>query len=115
MLAELQKLQHSTGQLTVSLQSSVHDSASHIQSQIAQIQQSYSDFSDALSTTVRELTGIVKQKDLPMQEKASRVSKEVQNRVNPLLETVKKGVSEVLARSKDATPATNGDVSSYKQ
>ncbi len=112
MLAELQKLQNSTGQFSASLQSSVHDSASHIQSQI---QQSYSDFSAALSTTVHELTGIVKQKDLPIQEKASRVGKEVQSRVTPLLETVRKGVSEVLARSKDVTTATNGDASSDKQ
>lgn len=112
MLTELQKLQNSIGQLTASLQSNVHSSASHIQSQIAQ---SYSDLSAALSSTVHELTVIMKQKDMPIQEKLSCVSKEVQSRVHPLLETVKKGVSEVLARSKDVASATNGDVSSDKQ
>jgi len=109
MLAELQKLQASTAQLTASLQSSVQGSASHIQSQIPQIQHAYADLAAALSCTVHELTGIVTQKDLPLNEKVSRVSKEVGDRVTPLLETVKKTVSETLARSKvEASGADNG-------
>ncbi|KAF8957329.1 lipid droplet-associated perilipin protein [Flammula alnicola] len=100
MLAELQKLQASTTALSSSLQSSLHNSATQIQSQIPQIQQSYADLTAAISSTVNELSAIVTTKDLPLQEKVTRVSKEVQDRVHPLLETVKKGVADVLARSK---------------
>ncbi|KAH9478236.1 hypothetical protein JR316_0008689 [Psilocybe cubensis] len=103
MLAELQKLQASTNSLTTSLQASLQNSASQLQSQLpSQIQQSYADLSAALTSTVNELTTIITTKDLPLQEKVARVGKEVQERVHPLLETVKKGVSEVLARSKEA-------------
>jgi hypothetical protein len=117
MLAELQKLQTSSTELTASLQNTLHSSAAQIQSQIPQIQHSYADLTAAISSTVHELTAIVTTKDMPLQEKVTRVSKEVQDRVQPLLEAVKKGVSEVLARSKVAeakatdavTDAANGN------
>ncbi|KAF8167765.1 hypothetical protein B0H34DRAFT_682965 [Crassisporium funariophilum] len=111
MLAELQRLQASSSSLTASLQTSFQSSASQIQSQIAQIQHSYTDLSAALSSTVSELTGIMTTKDLALQDKVARVRKEVQERVQPMLEAVKQGVSEVLARSKtevDSISTTNG-------
>ena len=103
MIHELQRLLASTSHLATSLQSGVQDSTSHVQ-------QAYAEFTTALSNTVHDLSSIVKEKDVPVQEKVSRVSKEVQNRVTPLLDTVKKGVSEVLARSKETAPSggTNG-------
>ncbi len=100
MLVELQKLQTSSTEFSASLQNTLHSSAAHIQSQIPQIQQSYADLTAAISATVGELSAIITTKDLPVQDKVTRVSKEVQDRVQPLLESVKKGVSEVLARSR---------------
>lgn len=102
MLVELQKLQTSSTEFSASLQNTLHSSAAHIQSQIPQIQQSYTDLTAAISATVSELSAIITTKDLPVQDKVTRVSKEVQDRVQPLLESVKKGVSEVLARSRAA-------------
>jgi hypothetical protein len=113
MLAELHKLQASTSSLTASLQATIQNPGSQIQSRIPPIQQSYADLTAALSSTVNELSKIVTTKDLPLQEKLARVGKEVHERINPLLETVKKGVSEVLSRSKAEptptdSPTTNG-------
>lgn len=102
MLVELQKLHTSSTEFSASLQNTLHSSAAHIQSQIPQIQQSYTDLTAAISATVSELSAIITTKDLPVQDKVTRVSKEVQDRVQPLLESVKKGVSEVLARSRAA-------------
>ncbi|KDR79852.1 hypothetical protein GALMADRAFT_116362 [Galerina marginata CBS 339.88] len=113
MLAEINKLQTTTVSLTASLQASIQNSASQIESQIPQIQQSYAHLTAALSSTANELTHIITAKDLPLNEKVARISKEVQDRVTPLLDTVKKGVAEVLTRSKDtaqdaSATATNG-------
>lgn len=98
MLVELQKVQNSVASLPDSLQTTFQNSASQIQSQIPQIQQSYTDLSAALSSTANELTSIIK-KDLPLPEKVGRVGREVRERIQPLLEAMKKGVSDVLARS----------------
>ena len=105
MLVELDKLQKSAASLTASLQTTLHNSASQIQSQIPQIQQSYADLSAALSSTANEITSIVVHQDLPLQEKVGRISEEVRERIQPLLESVKKGLSEIFARSK---PQVNG-------
>lgn len=106
MIQEIHKLQASTWDFATSLQTGVQGSASH---KVAQIQQAFASLSGALSTTAQELSSIITQKDLPVQEKMSRVAKEVQNRVTPLLDTLKNGVSEVLARSKETTSdVTNG-------
>jgi DNA anti-recombination protein RmuC len=107
MVDELQKLQASTSQLAASFQSGVQDSASHMH-------HAYAEITGALSDTVRGLTSIIKEKDVPVQDKVSRISKEVQNRVKPLLDTLKKAVSEALARSKEASPSggTNGHATS---
>ncbi|KAF8812120.1 hypothetical protein BYT27DRAFT_7183143 [Phlegmacium glaucopus] len=109
MLVELDKLQKSATSLRASLQSTLQNSASQIQSQIPQIQQSYADLSAALSSTANELTSIIVNQDLPVQERLSRVGKEVRERIQPLLESAKKGISEVLARSEPQTTTTNGN------
>ncbi|KAF9477880.1 lipid droplet-associated perilipin protein [Pholiota conissans] len=109
MLAELQKLQTSTTELSASLQNTLSNSATQFQSQVPQIQQSYADLTAAISATVNELSTIITTKDLPVQEKVTRVSKEVQDRVHPLLEAVKKGVSEVLSRVKPTEETKESD------
>ena len=109
MLVELDKLQKSGASLTASLQTTLQNSASQIQSQIPQIQQSYADLSAALSSTANELSCIITNHELPLQEKVSRIGKEVGERIQPLLESVKRGVSEVLARSAPHTNPANGN------
>ena len=109
MLVELDKLQKSAASLTASLQSTLQNSASHLQSQIPQIQQSYADLSAAISSTANELSSIVVNQDLPLQEKVGRVGKEVRERIQPLLESVKKGVSDILARSETQVNSTSSN------
>ena len=99
MLAELVKLQKSAAAFADSLQTTLQSSTSQIQSQIPQIHQSYTDLSAALSSTATELRSIITNQDLPLQERLGRVSKEVGERIMPLLESVKNSVSKVLARS----------------
>jgi hypothetical protein len=106
MLQELQKLQSSTASLSASLQSTasstLHESTSHIQ-------HAYHDVSSHLSSTVSELSSIVTDKNLPLPEKVSRVGREVQEKISPLLEAFRKSLTEVLARGKEeAHSATNG-------
>ena len=65
---------------------------------------------------MNEPASIIKQKDLPVQEKVSRVSKEVSDSVTPLLNAVKKGVSDFLAQGKSqasesSEPTDNGQAS----
>jgi hypothetical protein len=109
MLVELDKLQKSAVSLTASLQTSLQNSASQLQSQIPQIHQSYIDLSAALSSAASELSSIVTNQDLAIQEKVSRLGREVRERIQPLLESVKQGVSEVLARSKPQADLPNGN------
>jgi DNA anti-recombination protein RmuC len=109
MVVELDKLQKSAASLAASLQTSWQSSASQIQSQIPQIHQSYADLSAALSSTANELTSIITNQDLAFQEKVGRFGREVRERVQPLLESVKKGISEVLARSEPQVDVPNGN------
>ena len=109
MLVELDKLQKSTTSLAASLQTTLQNSASQIQSQTSQIHQSYADLSAALSSTVNELSSIITDQDLAFQEKVGRVGREVRERVQPLLESVKNSVSEVLARSDPQVDLPNGN------
>lgn len=108
MLVELQKLQASAATLSASLQSTasatLHNSTSQIQSQIPpHVQQIYADFSATLSSTITDLRAILTTKDLPLQEKVARVGHEVGERVQPLLENLKKSVQEVIARGRAPT------------
>ncbi|KAF9528398.1 lipid droplet-associated perilipin protein [Crepidotus variabilis] len=116
MIAELQKIQASTSQLAASFQANVHDSAAQIQSSLPQIQQSFAELAQAVGETTHHLKDIVVQKDLPIQEKVSRVSKEVQDRIAPLLDTIKNGLSEALAKSKETKDsATNGNSNGHAE
>ena len=100
MVSELQKLQSSTASFASSFQTTLQSSASQLHAIQPQIQQTYADLATSLTSTANELANIIKQKDLPVQEKVSRVSKEVRDSVTPLLEAVRKGVSDLLARGK---------------
>jgi len=95
MIQELRNLQHSTSNFSTSLQSGVHD-----------LQHAYRDFSDALSSSAHDLSSILTEKDVAVQEKATRFGKELQNQVMPLLDRVQKSISDVLDRSKNK--AANG-------
>lgn len=111
MLCELRKLQASTTSLSASLQSSAattfHNSTSSIQAQIPlQIQQTCAELSAGLSSAVTDLNRILTSKDISMPEKASLVSKEVRERVTPLLENMKKSMHDVLTRNKPETTPT---------
>ncbi|KIL63409.1 hypothetical protein M378DRAFT_127665 [Amanita muscaria Koide BX008] len=100
MLQELHKLQSSTASLSASLQSTattLNDSASHIQ-------HAYHDISSRLSSTASEFSTIIIDKNLPLPEKASRLGKEVQEQISPLLETIRKSLNEVLPRGKEQAP-----------
>ena len=110
MHAELVKLQKSAASFTDSLQTTLQSSASQIQSQIPQIHQSYADLSAALSSTASELGSIITNQDLPLQERLGRVSKEVFERIQPLLESMKNGVSNVLARSQPQVDSSGNSV-----
>lgn len=101
MVAELQKLQTSTA----SFSTSILDSAAQLQNQIPpQIQQTYTDVTNNLSGAISELRKIISKENITIQEKVSLVGHEVQNRVSPILDTIKKGVSELLSRGREATP-----------
>jgi DNA anti-recombination protein RmuC len=110
MLAELNKLQNSAASFKDSLQTNLQSSASQIQSQIPQIHQSYTDLSAALSSAANELGSIITNQELPLQERLGRVGTEVRERIQPLLDSMKNGVSKVLARSKSQVDSPgNGD------
>ena len=103
MLIELQKLQTSTMSISGSLQSQ----ASQLQTQIPpQVQQTYAELSKRLSSAVTDFHAIITTKDLPLQDKVGRVGHEVQERVAPLLESFKNGISDLLARGKQDVAAT---------
>jgi len=56
--------------------------------------------STRLTAAVSELSSIISTQDLPLQEKVTRVGKEVREQISPLLETVRKGLSDILASGK---------------
>ncbi|RDB27997.1 hypothetical protein Hypma_002095, partial [Hypsizygus marmoreus] len=110
MLAELHKLQSSTAALSSSV---INNSTSRVQAQIPpQIQKTYAEVSQDLSSAVSELRNIITTKDITLQEKVHRVGSEVQEHVGPLLESIKKGVSELLARGKAEASEASSDVKS---
>lgn len=121
MLCEMQRLQTSTAQIAASLQNTatdtLHKSTTQIQSQIPphiqeQIQKSYHELAEQLSSATNDLRDVMATKDISVQEKVKRVSKQVQDRVTPLLAKVREGVSQALARGKkqasETSDAANG-------
>jgi hypothetical protein len=116
MLAELQKLQSHTSSFAATVQSSIDNSKSQLQTQLApQVQQTYSEISSALAVTVSDLTEILKKSDAPLQDRVVLVGKEVRERVSPLLETVKKGLADILARGKDMMSAPSSPKESSEE
>ncbi|KAJ3545381.1 hypothetical protein NMY22_g2462 [Coprinellus aureogranulatus] len=115
MLVELQKLQKQTNTLSASIQSTVQSSKSQLQTQLGpQIQQTYTEISSILSATISDLNEVLRKKDMPLPEKVSLVGKEVRERVSPVLETIRKGIFEILARGKEVmqsppTSASQGE------
>ncbi|KIY53306.1 hypothetical protein FISHEDRAFT_33601 [Fistulina hepatica ATCC 64428] len=97
MVQQLQHLQESTAALAASLQAQIPP----------QVEQTYAELATGLSTTVTDLRNIMLEKDVPLQEKATKVRQEVGERVTPLLENVRKGLTDVLTHrqaSPDAAP-----------
>lgn len=106
MLVELQKLQGSTAAISTSLQSQ----ASQLQTQIPpQVHHKYTELSSSLSSAITDFSAILMAKDMPLQDKVGRVGREVQERVAPLLDSFRKGITELLAGGKqdvsDSAPA----------
>ncbi|KAF6762110.1 hypothetical protein DFP72DRAFT_1041544 [Ephemerocybe angulata] len=115
MLAELQKLQSQTNALSTSIQSSIQTSKSQLQTQLGpQIQQTYSELSTVFSTTIADLNEILRKKDTPLPDKVGLVGKEVRERVSPLLDAVKKGFAEILARGKEFASQPSSPTSEKK-
>ncbi|KAF9269560.1 lipid droplet-associated perilipin protein [Marasmius fiardii PR-910] len=106
MIAQVQKLQCQLQELSGTLQSSAVAAYHNSSQQIPELQKSLRDLSS-------ELHNIMIAKDETIQEKASRAGNQVKERVAPLLETMKRNISEFLekARSRDQTekkPPQNG-------
>ena len=86
--------------------STLHESTSQLQARIPpQIQQAYIEVSSHLSSAVSELSSIITAKDLPLQERVSRVGKEVREQISPLLESIRKTLTDVLNRGKEEASA----------
>ena len=107
MLAELVKLQNSAVSFKDSLQSSA---SSQFQSQMPQIHQSYADLSAALSSAVSELSSIMTNKEISLQEKFGRVGVEVCERIQPLLDSMMHGVLKLRARSESHVDSSGNGV-----
>jgi len=102
MVQELQKVQHSSANLSSSLASSLH-SASAAQ------QEAFNEISATLSTTISDLRSILGQQ-IPLNEKVSRVGAEINNKVRPVLDKITKKVSEAFGavRSRAEDTKENG-------
>ncbi|KAL0578389.1 hypothetical protein V5O48_003610 [Marasmius crinis-equi] len=109
MIAHVQKLQSQLHELSVTLQSSATAAYHNGSQQIPELQKSLRDLSS-------ELHEIVIAKDVPLQEKALRAGSQVKERVTPVLETMRRNITEFLekatARSREevsaAKPTQNG-------
>ncbi|KAH8825843.1 hypothetical protein DL96DRAFT_1610057 [Flagelloscypha sp. PMI_526] len=102
MLVELQKLQASTASISANLTTTSTES-------VAKIQETFGTLSKEFGETVHSLHVILLEKDLPIQEKVSKVGAEVQSRVQPLLENVRKTVENLIHTAPAPAPtAENG-------
>lgn len=91
MLQELQKLQASTAALPQSLQSSFPD----------------------LSATISDFRNIVIDKDITLNEKATKVGQEVKERVSPILDDVMKKVKELVGIAVSKKDEADGQMNGY--
>ncbi|TFK58734.1 lipid droplet-associated perilipin protein, partial [Pluteus cervinus] len=110
MLTELQKLQASTSAFASTASNTLQNNIDSLQHNIPpQLQQTYSDLSSNLGQVIVDLKGTVLEKDLPIQDKVTRVAKQVRESISPLLETLKKGAEGLLASAKNtANGVENG-------
>ncbi|THU93625.1 hypothetical protein K435DRAFT_669857 [Dendrothele bispora CBS 962.96] len=113
MLNELKHLQSQVVDISISLQNSASATIRDPSSQIPpQIQQKYTELSSSLHATATDLHKILVTKDMPLQEKVSRVGTQVRESVDPLLESLKQNLSDLLARGKttaeQSAPKVNG-------
>ncbi|KAF5369075.1 hypothetical protein D9758_003050 [Tetrapyrgos nigripes] len=113
MLNELKNLSSQVHDISTSLQNSASATLRDPSSQIPpQVQQTYAELSTHLSATAADLHKIITTKDMPLQEKVSRVGTQVRESVNPLLDSLKQNLSDLLARGKssteDSAPSING-------
>jgi hypothetical protein len=102
MVAELHKLQASTVSLSSSLQSN-STIASAVHSRIpSHVQQVFSEFSHSISTAASDLSTVVKAKDVPIQEKVTKIMSEVRERIIPLLGKVTQAVGDAIHPKADS-------------
>ncbi|KAI3616326.1 lipid droplet-associated perilipin protein [Moniliophthora roreri] len=93
MISQIHKLQGQLHELSGSLQSSAAAAYHNSSQQIPELQKKLRELSS-------ELHEIVVARDVPLQEKAARVTKEVKEHVDPLLETMKQNILDLLEKAK---------------
>jgi hypothetical protein len=94
MLSDLQTLQTSTAELSVSFQNTA---ASTAQSHISpHVKRAFADFSHKLSATVAEFSSTHTAKDLDLQEKARTITADICERIMPLLGSFAEALSDML-------------------
>ena len=107
MIAELQKLQMSSKELSVSLSETIQNRAQNLA--MPSLHETYAGFADNLTSAIHELRCIVAD-DAPWADKVARIRNEVKERVTPMLEAIRTRGTEVLARGKEAAPAASDQV-----
>jgi hypothetical protein len=109
MLSELQKLQASTASISESFQATATTATSTVRSHIPpHIQEAFSEFSQNLSNATAEFSSTITAKDIPLQEKASKLASEVRERIVPLLGSLTKGVGDAF-NPKSGPASANGN------
>lgn len=107
MLAELQKLQANTTAFAASIQSSA---TSTVQSRFSpETQLAFVELSHSLSATISDFSATLTAKDVPLQEKMTKIAADVREHIVPVLGSVTKVISVALAPKIElAVPEVNG-------
>jgi hypothetical protein len=107
MLHELQMLQASTASLSVSFQNTA---TTTVQPYIPpHVQEAFADLSQNLSDTAAEFSLTLATKDLPLEEKATKIASDVRERIMPLLGRLTKALGDILQKPGSSTPAATAD------